>query len=136
MAPPTNTNLTMVRAKRPNGVGLGAYDVELVRRLVRSESVPRRPGQLHRIRHICTQNLKCSDDIISKKAAFVNDVFDNFRGDVMSAWGGISSRQFGRSLVWTESKRRGFDLLDLNKFLSRGPARLAGLHDRKGKIEV
>jgi hypothetical protein len=54
----------------------------------------------------------------------------------MFAWGGISSLQFGLSLFWTEGKRRGFTLQDVNKYLSRGPAKLAGLQDRKGKIEV
>ena len=54
----------------------------------------------------------------------------------MSAWGGISSLQFGLSLFWTEGKRRGFNLQDVNNFLSQGPAKLAGLQDRKGKIKV
>ena len=54
----------------------------------------------------------------------------------MSAWGGISSLQFGLSLFWTEGKRRGLTLQDVNKFLAHGPAKLAGLDDRKGKIKV
>ena len=54
----------------------------------------------------------------------------------MFAWGGISSLQFGLPLFWTESKKRGFSLKDVNKYLSQGPAKLAGLQDRKGKIEV
>jgi allantoinase len=54
----------------------------------------------------------------------------------MSAWGGISSLQFGLSLFWTEGKKRGFTLQDVNNFLSRGPATLAGLQDRKGQIKV
>jgi allantoinase len=54
----------------------------------------------------------------------------------MSAWGGISSLQFGLSLFWTEAKRRGFSLHHVNKFLAQGPAKLAGLGHRKGKIEV
>ncbi len=57
-------------------------------------------------------------------------------GDFMSAWGGISSLQFGLSLFWTEGKRRGLTLQDVNRFLAHGPAKLAGLDDRKGKIKV
>jgi len=36
--------------------------------------------------------------------------------------------------VWTEARRRGHDLRDLARWLSREPARLAGLFGRKGAI--
>ena len=54
----------------------------------------------------------------------------------MSAWGGISSVQFALPLMWTESKRRGFTLQDIIRLMSVGPAKLARLENRKGKIEV
>ncbi|MDT7807869.1 MAG: allantoinase [Acidobacteriota bacterium] len=57
-------------------------------------------------------------------------------GDFLKAWGGISSLQFRRPIVWTEARRRGHTLSDLARWLSREPARLAGLFGRKGAITV
>lgn len=55
--------------------------------------------------------------------------------DFASAWGGISSLQLGLPAIWTEARRRGFDLTDVVRWMSEGPARLAGL-TRKGAIEA
>lgn len=55
-------------------------------------------------------------------------------GDFIKAWGGISSLQYRLPVVWTEAQRRGHDLRDLARWLSREPARLAGLFGRKGAI--
>ncbi|MFH9617009.1 allantoinase AllB [Streptomyces pratensis] len=55
--------------------------------------------------------------------------------DFASAWGGISSLQLGLPAVWTEARRRGHGLEDVVRWMSAGPARLAGL-DRKGAIET
>ncbi|MET0625063.1 MAG: allantoinase AllB [Pyrinomonadaceae bacterium] len=55
-------------------------------------------------------------------------------GDFMKAWGGISSLQFRLPIVWTEASRRGHTFHDLARWLSREPARLAGLFGRKGAI--
>jgi allantoinase len=57
-------------------------------------------------------------------------------GDFLKAWGGISSLQFRLPVVWTEARRRGHTLTDLARWLSREPARLAGLLRRKGSITV
>jgi allantoinase len=54
-------------------------------------------------------------------------------GDFASAWGGISSLQLGLPAIWTEARRRGHSLEDVARWMSAGPARLAGL-DRKGAI--
>jgi allantoinase len=51
-------------------------------------------------------------------------------GDFMAAWGGISALQFGLPVMWTNLRGRGH----LNRLMSLGPARLAGLDSRKGKI--
>ena len=48
----------------------------------------------------------------------------------MSAWGGISSVQLGLPLFWTEGRRRGFGLADLNRLMACNTARLAGLDNR------
>lgn len=55
-------------------------------------------------------------------------------GDFARAWGGIASVQFGMAAVWTEAQKRGFDLQDLARWMSEGPARIAGLAGCKGSI--
>ena len=54
-------------------------------------------------------------------------------GDFLAAWGGIASLQVGPSLVWTAARRRGFGLGDLVRWMSAGPAGIAGLR-HKGRI--
>lgn len=55
-------------------------------------------------------------------------------GDFEHAWGGISSLQLGLPVVWTEARARGVALSQLSVWLSAAPARLAGLHKRKGVL--
>ena len=55
-------------------------------------------------------------------------------GDFFSAWGGIASLELGLSAVWTEARRRSADLEDVARWMSAGPARMAGLERRKGAI--
>jgi allantoinase len=55
-------------------------------------------------------------------------------GDIARAWGGIASLQFGLSIVWTEAKKRGIALEKIVGLMTTGPATLAGLDDRKGKL--
>ncbi|KAK9768377.1 Allantoinase [Basidiobolus ranarum] len=57
-------------------------------------------------------------------------------GDFTAAWGGISSLQFGLSLLWTEAKRRGCTVQDLTRWLSHNTARHAGILDRKGRLQI
>jgi len=55
-------------------------------------------------------------------------------GDFDAAWGGIASLQFGLPVVWTEARARGASIVDVSRWMSEAPARLAGLA-RKGAIE-
>lgn len=55
-------------------------------------------------------------------------------GDFARAWGGISSLQLGLSIVWEGMRARGYALERLAEWMSRGPARMAGLGGRKGAI--
>ncbi len=55
-------------------------------------------------------------------------------GDFMDAWGGIAALQFGLPVMWTNLRKRGFDLADLTRLMSAAPAKLAGMDDRKGKL--
>lgn len=58
------------------------------------------------------------------------------QGDFATAWGGISSLQLRLPLTWTGAAERGVGLEVLARWLAFAPARLAGLGDRKGSIEV
>ena len=55
-------------------------------------------------------------------------------GDFLAAWGGIASLQLGASVVWREMKERNLPVGCLARWMSEGPARLAGLEGRKGRI--
>jgi allantoinase len=66
----------------------------------------------------CAPDLKCPDS-----------------GDFAEAWGGIASLQLGLPVVWTEARRRGYQLADVVRWMAQAPAELAGL-PRKGRIAV
>ncbi len=55
-------------------------------------------------------------------------------GNFAHAWGGISSLQFALPIVWTEARKRGVRLEAISKLMSEGPAHLAGIEHRKGKL--
>jgi allantoinase len=55
-------------------------------------------------------------------------------GNFQTAWGGIASLSLALPLMWTEASKRGFTLLDLAKWMSAAPARLAGCDARKGRL--
>lgn len=52
----------------------------------------------------------------------------------MEAWGGISSLQFGLSVMQTAAPGGSLEWSDVARWLSEAPARLIGLGDRKGRI--
>jgi allantoinase len=55
-------------------------------------------------------------------------------GDFVKAWGGIASLQVGLAAVWTGAVTRGAGVDRIAGWLAEGPARLAGLDRRKGRI--
>ena len=55
-------------------------------------------------------------------------------GDFMGAWGGISSLQLGLSVLFTLARQRGYSLAQVFEWNAAGPARLAGLSQRKGRL--
>jgi len=55
-------------------------------------------------------------------------------GDFENAWGGIASLQLGLASVWSEAGRRGFNVRDLSRWMSRAPAALLGITGRAGTI--
>lgn len=55
-------------------------------------------------------------------------------GEFDVAWGGIASLSMGLGAVWTEASKRGATLPQIARWMSAGPASLAGLAQRKGRI--
>jgi allantoinase len=55
-------------------------------------------------------------------------------GDFTRAWGGIASLELGLEATWTEARARGFAVSDVVEWMCAAPARLVGLHGRKGSI--
>jgi allantoinase len=54
-------------------------------------------------------------------------------GDFQAAWGGITGLQLALPVIWTEARRRNRTPTDLARWMSEGPAKLAGLA-QKGSI--
>ena len=54
-------------------------------------------------------------------------------GSFFQAWGGIASLELGLRAVWTGARARGFGLEEVARWMSAGPASLAGLRT-KGAI--
>jgi allantoinase len=57
-------------------------------------------------------------------------------GDFARAWGGIASLQLAVPIVWTGARARGYAVADVARWLAEGPAALAGLSQRKGRIAI
>lgn len=57
-------------------------------------------------------------------------------GDIMGAWGGISTLGLGLSLLWTEGKKRGISIGKILEWTSGKTAEHAALSGRKAKLEV
>jgi allantoinase len=74
------------------------------------------------------------DCVVSDHSPSTIDLKHKDTGDFAAAWGGISSLQLGLPAVWTEARRRGHTLADVARWMSAGPARLAGLGAAKGAI--
>ncbi|WP_329137816.1 allantoinase AllB [Streptomyces sp. NBC_01476] len=74
------------------------------------------------------------DCVVSDHSPSTLDLKHKDTGDFAAAWGGISSLQLGLPAVWTEARRRGHTLADVARWMSAGPARLAGLAATKGAI--
>ncbi len=55
-------------------------------------------------------------------------------GDFFAAWGGIASLQLALPAVWTGARARGAGVERVAEWMCAGPARLAGLGGRKGRI--
>lgn len=52
------------------------------------------------------------------------------------AWGGIACLSVALPVIWTEAQHRGFAVEDVARWMSVGPAKLAGMSQRAGAIAV
>ncbi|ELU15395.1 hypothetical protein CAPTEDRAFT_19397 [Capitella teleta] len=76
------------------------------------------------------------DMVVSDHSPCTTDLKTQGSGDFIAAWGGISSVQFGLSLLWTNLKSRGMNIHDLHRLLTTNTAKLPGLSKLKGSIEA
>ena len=76
------------------------------------------------------------DMVVSDHSPCPPDMKCRDTGDFIKAWGGISSLQLRLPVMWTEASRRGHAIGDIVEWLSRAPAQLVGLDQRKGAIAV
>ncbi|WP_028647233.1 allantoinase AllB [Nocardiopsis sp. CNT312] len=67
------------------------------------------------------------DCVVSDHSPSTPDLKDLDTGDFGTAWGGVSGLQVGFPAVWTEARRRGVPLEDVVRWMSSGPARVAGV---------
>ncbi|USQ80686.1 allantoinase AllB [Ornithinimicrobium faecis] len=75
------------------------------------------------------------DAVVSDHSPSTADLKQLDTGDFGQAWGGVASLQLGLPVMWTAARERGIGLDQVVRWLSAGPAHVAGLA-RKGRIAV
>jgi allantoinase len=76
------------------------------------------------------------DCVVSDHSPCILDLKKVGDGDIMAAWGGISTLGLGLSLLWTEGRRRGVTLGQVVRWMSEKSAEHAGLGNTKGQLRV
>lgn len=76
------------------------------------------------------------DCVVSDHSPCVLELKHMDDGDIMAAWGGISTLGLGLSLLWTEGQKRGIPIAQIVDWISRKTAEHAGLGNLKGQIEA
>ncbi|KAJ7579215.1 allantoinase [Mycena floridula] len=76
------------------------------------------------------------DCIVSDHSPCVADLKKLDEGDIMGAWGGISTLGLGLSLLWTEGLNRDIGISDIINWTSVKTAEHSGLGATKGKLDV
>jgi len=76
------------------------------------------------------------DCIVSDHSPCVAELKKLEEGDIMKAWGGISTLGLGLSLLWTEGARRGVSIAQIINWTSTKTAEHAGLSHLKGQLRV
>lgn len=76
------------------------------------------------------------DCVVSDHSPCVAELKNMDEGDIMNAWGGISTLGLGLSLLWTEGSKRGVSISQIIKWTSVKTAEHAGLSHSKGQLKV
>ncbi|KAJ7680346.1 allantoinase [Mycena polygramma] len=76
------------------------------------------------------------DCVVSDHSPCVTELKKMDEGDIMGAWGGISTLGLGLSLLWTEGSKRGVTLAQILDWTSKKTADHAGLGALKGQLKV
>ncbi|KAF8210300.1 allantoinase [Mycena galopus ATCC 62051] len=76
------------------------------------------------------------DCVVSDHSPCISELKKMDEGDIMGAWGGISTLGLGLSLLWTEGSKRGVNLAQIIDWTSRKTAEHAGLGASKGELKV
>lgn len=76
------------------------------------------------------------DFVVSDHSPCITELKKLEEGDVMGAWGGISSLGLGLSLLWTEGRKKGVTMNHIMSWVSRKTAEHAGLSETKGSIAI
>jgi allantoinase len=74
-------------------------------------------------------------DLIASDHSPCPPILKELDSDFFGAWGGIASLQISLPAVWTGARARGVQPERIAEWMSAGPARLAGLDNRKGAID-
>ncbi|KAJ6625618.1 hypothetical protein B0H10DRAFT_2313271 [Mycena sp. CBHHK59/15] len=76
------------------------------------------------------------DCVVSDHSPCITELKKIDEGDIMGAWGGISTLGLGLSLLWTEGSKRGVSLAQILQWTSVKTAEHTGLGDSKGQLKV
>lgn len=74
------------------------------------------------------------DCVVSDHSPCIAELKKLEQGDIVGAWGGISTLGLGLSLLWTVGQKRNVPIGTILQWVSEKTASHAGLGDRKGKI--
>lgn len=76
------------------------------------------------------------DCVVSDHSPCVAELKKLDDGDIMSAWGGISTLGLGLSVLYTEAMKRGVSLAQLIRWTTESTAKHASLDGHKGSLKV
>ncbi|EPQ57756.1 allantoinase [Gloeophyllum trabeum ATCC 11539] len=76
------------------------------------------------------------DMVVSDHSPCVGELKRPDDGNLLKAWGGVSTLGLGLSALWTEGRKRGVSVVDVVKWMAERTAAHAGLAERKGAIKV
>jgi allantoinase len=76
------------------------------------------------------------DFVVSDHSPCTRELKNMESGDIMGAWGGVSTLGLGLSLLWSEGKKRGLTIAQIIDWTSVKTAKHAGLSHIKGQLKV